>query len=468
MILIFGVLLSALVILMIGFQVLESYRREGDLITPWTLYLLVAIIDVYFPAALFLLHEIPEQADYVVPFSQDDLVAALIWFTISIPIWAIGYFGAQLRLGKKIKPDSIQWNVNIRRLYIFVVLSGGWYLTYMLVDIVNHGSLVEYFLIKIQRNYGLRTEYANAAEQILFQLSPIMLTIFSMLIGVLFFLRERSAHPFLWGVILPAVGWLFIATTFFRGSQISYFLALFVLEWQRRKNAIDLDLNTTWMEKKVRGKSKRNRIFILILTGSLLFVSYGVIRNYYNSSSETQNNSLTVNESLYLEGIRLFRGEGLIGFTRIINAYPNSVDYLLGKTYLDMMLLIIPRSIYTSKPEWYGVSDISRGMGGPDSTQDAVTVPGEAYANFGPIGISLVVIFGALYGFFNRYKNHSRYRYAYAFIIIPSIFPLFWMSLTGFVNNILALPFAMMVLALVFRGRRLNPQTIKLMKTGDA
>jgi hypothetical protein len=468
MILVFGVTLSIFIILIIGFQVLKSYRRDSYLITPWTLYLLVAVMDIYAPGILFLVHEIPEQATYVVPFSQEDLVVALTWFTISIPIWAIGYFNAQLKWSTKTKPDSMQWSLNIRRLYVFLVLSGGWYVTYMLVDIVNNGSLVEYLLLKAQRNYGSRVEYANAAEKILFQLAPIMLTIFSMLVGVLFFLRKRYAHPILWGVILPFVGWLFIATTFFRGSQIGYFLALFVLEWQRRMNPIDLELNTVLIEKKARGKRKRNSLFILILLGSVLFVSYGAIRNYYNSSSETQNNSLSVNESVLLEGTRLIRGEGLIGFTRIINAYPNSVDYLLGKTYLDMMLLIIPRSIYTSKPEWYGVSDISRGLGGPDTTQDAVTVPGEAYANFGPIGISLVMIFGALYGFLNRYKNHPRYRYAYAFIVIPSIFPFFWMSLTGLVNSMLALPFAMVVLALVVQRRHLTPQTIMLMKTGNS
>lgn len=465
---VFGVLLSVLVILLIGFQVVESYRRAGYLITPWTLYLVVAVIDIYLAGILFLVHEIPEQADYIVPFSQDDVVAALVWFTISIPIWAIGYFGAQLKWNKEIKSDSVQWRINKQRLFFFLVLSGGWYLTYILVDIVNNGSLVEYLLFKAQRNYGSRAEYANAAEQILFQLAPVMLTIFSMLVGALFFLRERFAHPFLWGVILPIIGWLFIATTFFRGSQVSYFLALFVLEWQRRKNVINLELNTVLVEKKARGKSKKNRIFILILLGFFLFISYGTIRNYYNSLSETQNNPLSFNESLFLEGARLIRGEGLVGFTRIINGYPNSVDYLMGKTYSDMMLLIIPRSIYTSKPEWYGVSDISRGLGGPDTTQDAVTVPGEAYANFGPVGIFLVIIFGAMYGFFYRYKNHPRYMYAYSFIIIPSIFPLFWMSLTGFVNNMLALPFAMAVLALVVQRRRLKPQTMKIMKRGNA
>lgn len=466
--LVFGILFSVLVILMIGFQLLQSYRHDGYMITPWTLYLLIAVIDVYVPGILFLAHEIPEQASYVVPFSQDDLVVALIWFTISISIWAIGYFSARLKWNRKTKPDPMQWSVNIQRLYLFLLLSGGWYVTYMLVDIANNGSLVEYFLFKSKRSYGFRVEYANAAEVILFQLAPIMLAIFCMLIGVLFFLRKRCAHPFLWGMLFPVIGWLFISTTFFRGSQIGYFLALFVLEWQRRMNAIDLELNTVLIDKKARGKEKRNSLLILVLLGSVLFVSYGAIRNYYNSSSEKQNNPLSVNESIALEGIRLIRGEGLIGFTRIINAYPNPVDYLLGKTYLDMILLVIPRSIYTSKPEWYGVSDISRGMGGPDTTQDAVTVPGEAYANFGPIGLFLVVIFGALYGFFYRYKNHPRYRYAYAFIVIPSIFPLFWMSMTGLVNNMLALPFAMMVLALVVQRRHLTPQTIKMMKTGNA
>jgi len=468
MILVFGILLSIFVILMIGFQTFESYRRHRSFITPWTLYLLVSIIDIYASGILFLVQEIPEQAPYVVPFSKEDLVIALTWFTISIPFWAIGYLSTRQNWGRKTMPKAVQWSLNIPRLYVFLALSGGWYVTYLLVDIANNGSVVEYFLFKAQRNYGSRVEYTNGTEAILFQLAPIMLTIFSMLVGVLFFLRKRYAQPFLWGVILPVVGWLFIATTFFRGSQIGYFLALSVLEWQRRVNARRLELDAVLIEKKASRKSKRSNVFVLILLGAVLFISYGTIRNYYNSGSDSQDNQLSINESLLTEGVRLIRGEGLIGFTRIINAYPNSVDYLLGKTYLDMILLIIPRSIYTSKPEWYGVSDISRGMGGPDTTQDAVTVPGEAYANFGPIGLFLVVIFGALYGFFDRHKNHPRYRYAYAFIVIPSIFPLFWMSFTGLINNMQALPFAMVVLALVVQRRYLTPLTVKMRKTSNA
>lgn len=448
MLIIFGIILSISVIVLIGLQVVTNYRRNTDLLTPWTLYLLVAVIDVYVPGILFLAYEIPEQASYVAPFSQEDLVVALAWFTISIPIWAAGYLAAQFRWKGKIAPDALRWNINIRRVYMLAIFCGGWYATYMLVDIVNYGSLFEYVSVKIQRNYGSRTEYANTVEAILFQLAPLMLTIFTMLIGVLFFLREKYCRPYLWGVILPVVGWIFVATTFFRGSQIIYFLSLFILEWQRKSNAANPDVKALSREKKGRG-SKARGAFILLLTGSILFISYGSIRNYYNSSSESQNNPFSVEESILLEGIRLIRGEGLVGLTRIINAYPQSTAYLEGKTYLDMMLLIIPRSIYTSKPDWYGVSDITRGMGGPDSTQDAVTVPGEAYANFGPLGMPLIVIFGAFYGFAYKYRNHPRYRFAYAFVIVPSIFSLFWMSLTGLVNSMQVLPFALLVLVLV-------------------
>lgn len=451
MIVFFGVVLSIFAIAAICFQVWANYRCNKDLVTPWTLYLLVAVIDVYAPGILFLTYEIPEQASYVSPFSQENMVVALTWFTISIPIWAIGYFGAQLKWENKIKPDITQWDINIRRVYLLAILSGGWYATYLLVDIANSGSVLEYLSFKMQRNYGSRIEYVNAAEAILFQLAPAMLTIFSMLIGILFFFREKYGRPYLWGMILPVVGWLFVATTFFRGSQIIYFLALFMLEWQRKRDSVNPEIQILPIEDKTGGGSKVNGTVVLLLIGGLLFVSYGTIRNYYNSSSESQNNPLSIESSFLLEATRLIRGEGLVGLTRIINAYPESVAYLEGKTYFDMMLLIIPRSIYTSKPDWYGVSDITRGMGGPDTTQDAVTVPGEAYANFGPFGITLTMAFGAFYGFACKYRNHSRYRFAYAFIIIPSIFSLFWMSFTGLVNSMIVLPFAIGVLHVVIQ-----------------
>lgn len=445
-----GITLSLLVIAGIAFQVAANYRCNVDLITPWTLYLLVAIIDIYVPGILFLSYEIPEQASYVSPFSQEDLVVALTWFTFSIPVWAMGYFAAQLNWKGRVKTDAAQWNINIRRVYMLAIYSGGWYAAYLLVDIVNSGSLSEYLAIKIQRNYGSRTEYTNALEAILFQLAPIMRTIFTMLVGVLFFFREKYSRPYLWGIVLPVIGWLVVATTFFRGSQIIYFLSLFILEWQRRKEVTNLDMHAL-PNKKSGGKGKVKGAFILLLVGSLLFVSYGTIRNYYNSSSESQNNALSIESSFLLEGVRLIRGEGLVGYTRIINAYPESAAYLEGKTYLDMMLLIVPRAIYTSKPDWYGVSDITRGIGSPETTQDAVTIPGEAYANFGPFGMPLVAVFGAFYGFFYKYRNHPRYKFAYAFVVVPSIFVSFWMSLTGLVNNMQVFPFALLVLLLVIQ-----------------
>ena len=38
-------------------------------------------------------------------------------------------------------------------------------------------------------------------------------------------------------------------------------------------NAIDLELNTVLIDKKARGKEKRNILLILVLLGSVLFFS---------------------------------------------------------------------------------------------------------------------------------------------------------------------------------------------------
>ena len=70
--------------------------------------------------------------------------------------------------------------------------------------------------------------------------------------------------------------------------------------------------------------------------------------------------------------------------------YGHDLDFLMIKHIL-MLLLLIPRAIYKSKPEWYGIDDITTGMGWPSSSQSAVTMPGETYANFGWFGLFVAV-----------------------------------------------------------------------------
>ena len=132
----------------------------------------------------------------------------------------------------------------------------------------------------------------------------------------------------------------------------------------------------------------------------------------------------------------LSQGSGLQGISAILRRYGKDVDYLYGKTYFDMFLLPIPRVIYTSKPSWYGVDDISTGMGWPKSTQSAVTMPGEAYANFGWFGLIVPIILGTILGLILKliFTKAGLFFVIYPSIIIPCLFVSNWISFTGLMN----------------------------------
>jgi hypothetical protein len=104
--------------------------------------------------------------------------------------------------------------------------------------------------------------------------------------------------------------------------------------------------------------------------------------------------------------------------------------------------------VWPAKPLWYGIDDITRSMGWPESSQSAVTMPGELYANFAVWGLPLMWLYGWVFGTMRRYRFDPVLRYAYGFIFVPMMFPTFWMAFTGFVN--LLAPVPVVALALLF------------------
>jgi hypothetical protein len=96
-------------------------------------------------------------------------------------------------------------------------------------------------------------------------------------------------------------------------------------------------------------------------------------------------------------------------------------------------------------------------MGGPESTQDAVTMPGELYANFGLAGIPMMALFGMIFGIAYRFSSNIRFKFVYAAMLPPVMLTTFWMSFTGFVNAILAFPFVLLIITFVIK-RHTYPQ----------
>jgi len=75
----------------------------------------------------------------------------------------------------------------------------------------------------------------------------------------------------------------------------------------------------------------------------------------------------------------------------------------------------VARSIYPSKPAWYGIGNRTRGMRWPESTQSAVSPQREYYANFGLWGILFMYFLRVFFGGCRRLAE----KIYYIFLCMP-------------------------------------------------
>lgn len=455
MILLGMIFTSQMIVLLIIFILME-YRRTGEIVTPWTIFLGMSIFDVFAPGFLFLCFTIPDQPYSMESLNKDGLIFAILIFALSILFFALGYFFISEGPGKNraLKYKSVLDDAlsNVRFVYILLFVSGLWYILTILAKIKDAGSLWLYISSKLIVRWEPKpTEFDNIFDLIFNRFGSPMFTVFLTVIGILFFYRRKYHREFLWGFVFPFIGWLFTITTFFRGSQIAYFISLLAIETIRVK----LDKIETTREKK-RDKDRLTihgnyrKALGLMFLGIALFISYGTVRNFY-SAQVKDFVDVSTTDAILFEGERFIRGEGLIGLSSIIAFYPKHGEYFYGKTIVDMSLLLVPRYIWTSKPEWYGIDDITRRMGWPETTGFAVTMPGELYANFGLLGIPLMVVFGGIFGFFYKHRYDQKFRFVYAFVFLPGTLNAFWMSYTGLVNRLIDFPLVFFILFLISR-----------------
>ena len=215
----------------------------------------------------------------------------------------------------------------------------------------------------------------------------------------------------------------------FRGSILIFLLGLFL--WSILRIYIHKKYNYDSPCRIGNETIHKPKYYIFAVLVVMSFVSYGVRTIYI----DTVLNRPKTQESVVYKIVN--QGSGIQGVAGVMRKYGKDVDYLMGKTYFDMLLLPIPRSIYTSKPEWYGIDDITVGMGWPATTQTAVTMPGEAYANFGWFGQFVAMVFGIFFGLlFLKFANQKGgiFMVLYPSVIIPVIFVSNWMSFTGIMN----------------------------------
>src|SRR5437867_3287439 len=418
-----------------------GFRRR--IVTPWILFLLMSIFDMFIPAGLTAMgfnwaaRGINNRwaVEWVAPTARLMLGRAVLVATVATALFGMGYLAAsRIRTGRR-----ALYRFHRGRAILLFVLAAAGYLIFLFSQLAVYGSFAAVL------DYFVANRFAGAAPQAgANMLLAVSLDIYLLeLIAIIFFVHSRSrTSRLLWFL----AGLVVASLRLFRGSVLVYLLALAVLE-QEGVQRFGRHLTRLLQRREVR-----RRVYAFLAIGAVLFTGYGVLRNV--ATARSGRLEMTFGNSMMIEMDRFVRGEGLVGLASVLDFYPRNAQFFHGKTIRDMLLLPVPRLIWPSKPSWYGIDDITRTMGWPQSTGSPVSMPGELYANFGYPGIALMFVYGLLFGAFAAMAGSSRVRFIYALFLLPAMLPTFWMGFTGFMNHLVAIPLALITLVVVFRPLR--------------
>lgn len=394
---------------------------------PIIFLLIFSIADVYFPAIYWSLYGQVNNPDWLNLLDLNSVQYAIAFYAIFYAILFCTYISID-KSGRPKTTENIQTSEVLSKLSIIIWVL--FILSFAQVGfaIMKYGGIEPWIESKVILVFGRQSlaEDGFATELRMLEVLPLR-DIFQSMVGLGFFYRKKFKSKRLFEFVFPALAIFLALATFLRGSVLACVLTLIFAEIMRRQSESH-DTRTIFLSTK----GLRFILVILIATLSSLFL-YGAVRDSYRSDvfdAGSDAKSLTI-PTFFAAGY------GLLGLSHITLNYGRTVDYLYGKTYFDMIMLPVPRFIYTSKPDWYGIDDITRGMGWPESTQSAVTMPGEAFANFGLLGLIMAFPLGCAFGWLHKMARRNFIRYV---LLGPSIFFQLtsvanWMSFTGIMNS---------------------------------
>lgn len=391
----------------------------------------LSLIDMVIPGILWSIFGFPEKPYWFQPLNYSDIILGGCFYFLFLLIFLVSYYLFCRRSPFFLQKSTIKVDIN-QGSYIFFLLLTTFFAVFSLCyEIIFSGGLAEWavlkFTLRFKNDLG---ELHNSPIGFFLYTIPWRLFSLSMVyLGFLFRFRLKMKFRLVLYLMIFISFILAIATSY-RGTILVLMIGFAFIEYIRFIVADKVPFLNA-------GNSARLSQFYLRLSGLLfiaasLFIVYGAVRdsqvNHYFEREETVSNN-----EIYRV---LSQGSGLEGVSSIVR-YFSSSDVLFGKTYIDMLLLPVPRVIYTSKPEWYGIDDITKEMKWPATTQSAVSMPGEAFANFGYFGLIVAIGYGFLFGIVYRMVVKSLFDVIlYPLIALQLILVTNWMGFTGFMNAI--------------------------------
>lgn len=410
---------------------------------PAIFFLLFAIVDVFFPAIYWTLFGQVSNPEWLPSLKQEEILDAVAYYTAFLFIFIACLLGVDGAKSPRLENSNLAVEAQARLgpvLWVLLALT----LAKIGVEVSSYGGPVPWFWSRLIFASVGDVDGADISGGGSLATLPAR-ELFQAAVGLAFFYRKHLDRPWLFGVLFPTIAMGLAMATFFRGSVLTCAITLIFAEVMRQKILHRVESN----RKRSGGRFKFFAAAILAMILSVYV--YGSIRDSFRGLASGEEDTST---ELVVPTF-LTAGHGLLGLSHIVAQYGQSVNFLWGQTYGDMLLLPIPRSIYSSKPLWYGIDDITRGMGWPESTQSAVTMPGEAFANFGLLGLLVAVPLGAAFGWLQRLVRSNPVRFL---LLAPIVFfqvatVANWMSFTGIMNAVPTMALLFVLAAYIGKGR---------------
>lgn len=423
----------------IGFAtaiVLLDHRRGHGFISLFSLYFAFTLIDQFIPAfAMLITGEMPSKPSWVPRFNREQTALGAIISAIGFTLVIIGYVTGYMMSSKRLATTTERTKIIYKRAQFGLILAIAVYVFSQLKVISSMGGIVEYFISMVRFRRSVFEANSTIEAQAFSTISAISRDIIMSVCAVLFSERKNLAKPRS-GWFYLILGVLISMTTFFRGTVILFGLMVIasarvsmlgnVRYLSQTKNVADIRLAS-----RIRRRFGK-RMVIAATIFLVLFTGFGVARSYFGAAQWDVEN-YSIQAGLEKELQRFTEGAGLFSLVDIVHSFPDETPYLNGSTIYSQAVRYIPRSLIPNKPKNYGAVEITTAMGYP-LTGEAVTVPGEAWANFGFAGLPLVLTLGLLLGLLTAKRNHPQLQYFYSTMGVSLILAVGWFSFTGFMS----------------------------------
>src|SRR4051812_30310548 len=185
-----AILMSVLMsVACLGLAIRET-KQSGELVTPWSLVLVLAVFDIFGSAFVFLVLGVAELPPWVRSPTPEILIEAMGVFALTLVFFRVGYVlaAAQDTGARRTHRDAPQVRIglNVAAAYVFLVLSGVVYVLYLQKEIARSGSIDSYLSEHLRARWVPQARtYPSLWETVLNQLQPSALFVFETLVVVM-------------------------------------------------------------------------------------------------------------------------------------------------------------------------------------------------------------------------------------------------------------------------------------------